>query len=174
MTDNLDWTTVEAVNKAIQNYGNALVKLKNLQLESGSYLPKGCINIGLLGEYYAYIWLKHEFPESIVSYGGSTEKSWDIQVANDREIVRYQVKTVCMSSRAFRITNLKVGFDKLVVVLLAEDYFPEDAYLLENNFKFRELQTLTVPSTRGKGSPIFASHGKNVKIEFFDSLSIRL
>jgi hypothetical protein len=174
MTDNVDWMTVDAVNKAIQNYGTALVELKKFQSESGSYLPTGCINIGLLGEYYTYIWLKHKFPEATVSYGSATESAWDIQVTSGDNKTRYQVKTLCVSSKSLRITNLKAGFDQLVIVLLAEDYCPEDAYLLNNNFSYRELQSFTVPYGTKKGSKIFSVNAENIRTEFFGVLADRL
>jgi len=174
MIQGADWTTVVEVNDAIDAYGRALVKLRDMQSQSDSLLPRGSISVGTIGEYYAFIWLKHQFPKADVSYGSATEKSWDIAVTSGDSRTLYQVKTVSLNSKSLRISNLQKGFDKLVIIVLAEDYFPENAYLLDSGFEFNGLQTFSVPYGSKRGSPIFSTNGKQINFDFFDSLAERL
>jgi hypothetical protein len=173
MIQGADWTTVDEVNDAIDAYGNALIKLKAMQSRADSLLPKGSINVGTIGEYYAFIWLKHQFPDALVTYGNATEKSWDIVVTLNNEKTLYQVKTVSLNSKSLRISRLQKGFDKLIVIILGEDYFPEDAYLLDCDFVFTGIQTFSVPNRGQNGSSIFVSNGTQINFDLFDSIAER-
>jgi len=173
----MEWTTAAEVNQAIDEYGKSLQKLKFLQDNSDSLLPKGAITVGTIGEYYCFIWLKHQFPEYTVRYGDSTQKSWDIEIiSNEGGSTKYQCKTVSLNSNKLSISNLKKGFDKLIVLVLSEDYFPAIAYELTNNFEFRDLSTFTIKDPRkpNSGSPTLKPVTKEINFKFFGSLADRL
>ena len=173
----MEWTTVAQVNQAIDEYGKSLQKLKNFQNDANNFLPKGAITVGTIGEYYCYIWLKHQFPSCKVHYGDSTQKSWDIEViSNEGQSTKYQCKTVSLNSTNLTISNLKKGFDKLIIIVLSEDYFPEVAYELTNDFEFRDISSFAIKDPRkpNSGSPKLKSVTKEINFEFFDSLADRL
>ena len=167
----LDWTTELNVTNAITAYGDALLELKKLQQDNLNLLPDGNVSVGTIGEYYAFIWLKHSNPTAIVKYGRSTEKSWDISVEEDNKKTFYQVKTVSLNSQKLTIKNLIKGFDKLIVIVLAEDYFPEDVYLLDSNFEFKSKSFAVPHKQKGHGSKIFKTNAKNIHNGFFTSLA---
>ncbi|MEL4279857.1 hypothetical protein [Shewanella mangrovisoli] len=166
-----DWSTVQEVNNVMDQYLNALVKLEKLQAESNNLLPSGPMNVGKIGEYFAYVCLRHCNPDAEVFYGKATEKSWDIAVRTKKEVLKYQVKTSRIGKSPARVTHLEKGFDYLLVILLGEDYFPEDAFLLTNDFDFRYITSFTIPCRGRKGSKIFQSHGKCIRNDLLDSMA---
>lgn len=168
-----DWTTVQEVNEAMDQYLSALVKLERLQEESANLLPYGPMNIGKIGEYFAYVYLRHSNPGAEVIYGKATEKAWDIAVSSANGMIRYQVKTARVGSNPARFRHLEKGFDHLMVILLGKDYFPEDAFLLTNDFEFSYLSTFTIPFRGRKGASVFESHGTNIKNDLLLSMADR-
>lgn len=171
--DVVDWATVQEVNQVMDQYLSALVKLEQLQAESNNLLPSGPMNVGKIGEYFAYVCLRHCNPDAEVFYGKATEKSWDIAVRTEKEVFKYQVKTSRISKSPARVTHLEKGFDYLLVILLGEDYFPEDAFLLSNDFDFRYSSSFTVPCRGRKGSSIFQTHSHNILSDLLDSIADR-
>jgi len=168
-----DWSTVQEVNTVMDQYLNALVQLEELQQKSANLLPTGPMNIGKIGEYFAYVYLRHINPGAEVIYGKANEKSWDIAVKADNKISHYQVKTSRVGKYSSKIKNLEKGFDFLLVILLGEDYFPEGAFLLTNDFAFVNSSTFTIPCRGSKGAPIFRTHSQNILSDLLDSFANR-
>ncbi|MGI2118341.1 hypothetical protein [Shewanella oncorhynchi] len=168
-----EWRTVREVNTVMDQYLNALVQLEELQQKSANLLPTGPMNIGKIGEYFAYVYLRHINPDAEVIYGKANEKSWDIAVKTDNKISRYQVKTSRVGKSPAKIKNLEKGFDFLLVILLGKDYFPEDVFILSNDFDFRYSSSFTVPCRGRKGSPIFQTHSHNILSDLLDSIADR-
>jgi hypothetical protein len=168
-----DWATVQLVNQVMDQYLSALVKLEQLQAESNDLLPSGPMNVGKIGEYFAYVCLRHCNPDAEVFYGKATEKSWDITVRTKKKVLKYQVKTSRIGKSPAKVRHLEKGFDYLLVILLGEDYFPEDAFLLTNDFDFSSTSSFTIPCRGRNGAKIFQSHGKCIRNDLLDSMADR-
>ena len=116
----------------------------------------------------------------MISFGGATEKGWDIQVSNeDGQIVLFQVKSITRYSRNRSLSRLVRGFDQLIVLTLDYDFFPMQVFLFEDSSVFfgeSKQASYTVPciDDTGKiGSKIFRD-AKDISTDFFDCLSREL
>ncbi|HCM1391204.1 TPA: hypothetical protein N2940_004148 [Vibrio parahaemolyticus] len=173
----MDWSTVDEVNQAVFKYGESIQKLKELQRTTTNLLPYGTITVGTIGEYYCFVALKHQFSDSTVKYGAATEKSWDIEVVDPaNKSTKYQVKTVSLNSKSLSISNIKAGFDWLIVIVLSEDYFPEKIYKIKPDFKFSYTQSFAIPDPRKpkSGSKALEQYIEEMDSDFFNGLAERL
>lgn len=92
---------------------------------------------GCIGEYYAYLYLQHEYPKSELSYGNHSEKGWDIMVKDGEKKIRVQVKTVSGYSKTRGISPIHRGWDQLFVVYLNQNLKPEGFWMMEQDERFK-------------------------------------
>lgn len=168
-----------AVYEATKNYGTAFRKLYEVAKKYPSEFPSGVIGPGLIAEYYIKKYLAAKYFNSDVKFGSATEKAWDIAVAHDNIIERYQVKSVSLFNKYRTLSPLVKGFDKLIVVLLDCDYWPYKVYMFDDGgifFMKPNIRNLTVPdpdNNRRRGSKVF-QHALDISNDFFDVMSNEL
>ena len=167
---------VKKLYEAIDGYADAYLKLwKTVQLES-NHFPCGAISSGLIAEFYAKKYLEQKYPNAQIAFGGANEKSWDIKVTEQGKDILVQVKSTSDYSKSRKLSPLKKGFDQLIVITLACDFFPCQAFLFEDPkvlLKNGYFPSLTVPNPsipKQKGSDVFAD-AVNIHEEFFEHLS---
>lgn len=119
----------EEIRKAIAKYAAAYERLERLQHESG-LIPAGDQKTGCIGEFYAYLYLAAKHPGATLSFGGHSQKGWDLEVREGRRRCRVQVKTVSAYSRTRRLSPLHRGWNELFVVYLGRDLRPQGFWIV--------------------------------------------
>ncbi|EGQ7810935.1 hypothetical protein I6Y99_005004 [Vibrio parahaemolyticus] len=114
---------MEKLYEAIDGYADAYLKLwKAVQTES-NHFPCGTISSGLIAEFYAKKYLEQKYPNAQIVFGSANEKSWDIKVTEQGKDILIQVKSTSGYSKSRKLSALKKGFDQLIVITLACDFF---------------------------------------------------
>ena len=120
-------TPMRSVTKAfacIQKYAQAYSDLEDLQLNPQlTFLPKrGDQKTGVVGEFYVYLFLRNRHPASGLSYGGHSQKGWDIKVSAPS--LKVQVKTVSQFSKTRAMSPIHSGWDELHILYLDKEFRP--------------------------------------------------
>lgn len=119
----------ERIRQAIAKYAAAYERLDRLQRKS-DLIPVGDQKTGCIGEFYAYLYLAAKHPAATLSFGGHSQKGWDLEVRVGGRVRRVQVKTVSGYSRTRRMTPLHRGWDELIVVYLGRDLRPQGFWIV--------------------------------------------
>jgi hypothetical protein len=116
-------TKLAPIFRAIREYAAAYNQLEELQ--DGERLPIGDQKTGVIGEFYARLYLETLYPQADISYARADQKGWDIQVASiDADRFTVQVKTVSEYSKSRRISLIHPGWDRLYLVYLDKQLVP--------------------------------------------------
>ncbi|GAB3535728.1 MULTISPECIES: hypothetical protein [Vibrionaceae] len=168
---------MDKIYSAIDDYANSYLKLWRIVQEENAHFPTCSISSGSIAEFYAKKYLEEKYPNSHISFGASNEKAWDIKVITEsEEVVLFQVKSTSDYSKSRKLSPLTKGFDQLIVITLACDFFPCQAFLFTDPkvlFKNGSMPSLTVPNPDNKkqpGSKVFKS-AINIHDEFFGNLA---
>jgi hypothetical protein len=110
------------------------------------------------GEYYAFVYLLSQYDESQLSFGGHSEKGWDIEVAAS-PARRIQVKTMSAFSKTRTISPIHRGWDELYIMFLSKRLEPEGFWIIQDNSIFGskhkiESAKCQVPGKTHTGSAI--------------------
>lgn len=175
-TVNVSTTAELNLDKAVFGFADAYARLWASARAHPLDFPQTVIGCGSIAEYYALIYLRTKHPNMSVCFSQGGTKGFDIEArASNSECIKYQVKSISPFNKARRLNALTRGFDKLIVLSLSEEFFPDHVYLFEDSSAFfmpGQGRILTVPDgacTRRTGSRIF-SHSKNILDEFLASL----
>lgn len=161
-----------SISNAIQNYADAYWNLRSLIDKHLDYLPRGLLSCCLIAEFYTKIYLEGIYPNSGVIYGSANEAGWDIVVRGNGQDIKYQVKSISTFSKSRGISNIKRGFDKLIIIALDGNFFPSEVLLFEdaNQFWSYGYRTLTFPANLAKPRNNLFKIALNIKEEFLMQL----
>lgn len=168
---------MDKIYTAIDDYAKSYLQLWRIIREENNHFPTCSISSGSIAEFYAKIYLEEKYPNSDVVFGASNEKAWDIKVTTEFEDeILFQVKSTSDYSKSRKVSPLTKGFDQLIVITLACDFFPCQAFLFTDPkvlFKNSSMPNLTVPNPdnkRQRGSEVFKT-AINIHEEFFGILA---
>jgi hypothetical protein len=142
---------------AICMYANAYSRLQDVQ-EQSALIPKGDQKTGCIGEFYGYLHLQRLHPDATLTYGGHSEKGWDILVTSASHNFRVQIKTVSAYSETRTISPIHHGWDELYVIYLNRSFVPcgfwviADRTIVADN-EVRKGCKCPMPSNPRSGSP---------------------
>lgn len=139
------------IQSAISQYAQAYDRLQKLQ-DSLPWIPGGDQKTGCIGEYYAYLYLLSLYDETQLSFGGHSEKGWDIEIAKN-PIVRIQVKTVSAFSKTKTISPIHKGWDELYIIYLSKNFTPEGFWVIKDNDIFGTKNKITSAKCRVPDHP---------------------
>jgi hypothetical protein len=125
----------QAIKKSIRNYAKAYSELQFWQ-DNHNAIPSGDQKTGSIGEYYSFLYLSHIYPVSILTYGGHSQKGWDINVDLNGEPIKIQVKTVSEYSKTRTISPIHKGWDFLYLICLDLDLYPSGFWIIEDKSIF--------------------------------------
>ena len=117
------------IQVAIRAYSEAYNRLESFQ--DRKRLQIGDQKTGVIGEYYAKIYLQKTNPDAIVEYA-PTNKSYDIICKKHRNKKKIQVKTVSDHSRTSRVSPIHTGYDELFLLRLDRNFKPVGLWVLGN------------------------------------------
>jgi hypothetical protein len=167
----------EEVYSAIDEYAKSYSNLWTIVKNNPEEFPSGSISCGTVAEFYVKKYLEYKYPDSLVIFGCANEKAWDLKVQKKcGESRTFQVKSHSLFSNGRTLSKLTKGFDALIVISLDCDFFPYQAYIIDEPdslFKNSSMPQLCVPNPdnpRQRGSSAF-KNAKNIHSEFFDILS---
>ena len=115
---------VRQILKAIKQYAEAYNQLEDMQETMSGWLPVGDQKTGVIGEFYAKIYLESMCPNTEVTYGNTSQQGWDPKIGVVPECIRIQVKTVSEYSNTRRISPIHSGWDRLFLVYLDKEFSP--------------------------------------------------
>ena len=139
------------IQSAISEYAQAYDRLQKLQ-DSMPWIPGGDQKTGCIGEYYAYLYLLSLYDETLLNFGGHSEKGWDIEIAKNPTI-RVQVKTVSAFSKTKTISPIHKGWDELHIIYLSKSLVPEGFWVIKDNNIFGTKHEITSAKCKVPGNP---------------------
>ena len=152
---------IRRIFRAIRNYAGAYGHMENLQKMMPNWLPVGDQKTGVIGEFYAKIYLSSIYPEVEITFGDTDQQGWDLEVKVDPKPTRVQVKTVSEHSKTRRISPIYPGWDKLYLVFLDKGLYPvgfweiDDASIVPTDGRLAN-RTMPKPGEPNSGSVVFA------------------
>jgi hypothetical protein len=114
---------IREIQQAIASYADAYAQIQHWQ-EQSLLIPRDDQKTGCIGEFYAYLYLQSKYPGTALTYGGHSNKAWDIAVGLPDRTVHIQTKTVSAYSVTRRRSPLHHGWDELFVVYLSRAFQP--------------------------------------------------
>ncbi len=121
------------IQQVILSYALAYQALQNWQEKSPVLIPPGDQKTGCIGEFYVYLYLSDQFPDSTLTYGNHSQKGWDIELSNPTAVdFKIQVKTVSAYSKTRTISPIHRGWDQLHVVYLNKMLEPEGFWIVRD------------------------------------------
>lgn len=164
-----------SIQVAIKKYAHGYRCLNELQVEQDEkIIPIGDQKTGVIGEYYAKIYLEDIYKPSKVEFGGTSQKGWDLRIAASSTMEKkYQIKTVSAFSTTRRISPIHPGWDYLLLVYLDKNMFPKRMWEISYNESFGDKviknRTMPDPDKHNSGSAIFIDK-KDVTCAFTNAL----
>ncbi len=116
---------------AIDQYAKAYLALEGLQDRFPDWLPKGDQKTGIIGEFYAKVYLAARYPGAEIHFGGHSQTGWDLVVKQEQKI-KVQVKTVSAHSSSRRLTPIHPGWDVLYLMYLGRDLCPKGFWVIDD------------------------------------------
>ncbi len=121
------------IRQVILSYASAYRELQDWQGKQPCIIPPGDQKTGCIGEFYVYLYLSDQFPDSILTYGNHSQKGWDIQVSTPGGTdFKVQVKTASAYAKNHGISPIHRGWDQLHVVYLNETLQPEGFWIVQD------------------------------------------
>lgn len=139
------------IREAIFSYAKAYEELQRLQ-ETTPWISAGDQKTGSIGEYYAFVYLLSRFEEDALSFGGHSEKGWDIEI-NQSPPYRVQVKTVSAFSKTRVISPIHRGWDELLIIFLSKRLEPEGLWIVRDQSIFGNRDKIQGAKCRVPGNP---------------------
>lgn len=129
------------IKHAIKNYAKAYRSLQYWQ-DNHHAIPGGDQKTGSIGEYYAYLYLSIIYPKATLTYGGHSEKGWDINVVVNDVSTKVQVKTVSKYSKTRTISPIHKGWDLLYLIYVDLDMWPNGFWVIDDKSIFGDFDSL--------------------------------
>jgi hypothetical protein len=161
---------VGKILEAIRKYTDAYDRLEKLQ--KTEWLPGGDQKTGVIGEFYALIYLKSIYPTAKIEFGKTSQKGWDLKMETGSECLTVQVKTVSCFSGTRRVSPIHPGWDRLFLVYLDKKLAPIGFWEIPDaSWKSRKLahRTMPKPDVPNSGSAEFVSR-KNLLPELMRTI----
>ncbi len=125
--------TVANFAKVIQEHASICRCFEQFE-EKYQGIGRGDQKTGVIGEFYAFLYLKATFPEGNVALAGnSSVKGWDLKYNNDGKEIKVQVKTVSEFSRSRTISPIHAGWNRLFLIFLNNDLQPAGFWIHEDS-----------------------------------------
>jgi hypothetical protein len=135
---------VGQILETIGNYADAYDRLEELQ--KTQWLPGGDQKTGVIGEFYALVYLKSIYPTAKITFGKTSQEGWDLRVETGSESLTVQVKTVSYFSSTRRVSPIHPGWDRLFLLYLDKKLTPIGFWEIANaSWKSRKLAHRTMP-----------------------------
>jgi hypothetical protein len=150
------------VLEAIANYAGAYEQFERMQHALPDWLPQGDQKTGVVGEFYAKVYLHSQYPDAEIAFGSHSQHAWDLEVETPSERFRVQVKAVSAYSTTRRISPIHHGWDELYLLDLDKSLFPVGFWAITDTGIVPPGETLTgrkMPrrGKPGSGSSVFAA-----------------
>ena len=115
------------IKKAIAQYAKAYKRLEAIQRKerdlSDCLIPIGDQKTGAIGEFWAVLCMRHNYPDATVSLNPNHNAPYDILVKRQKmKPIKVQVKTIGPFSKTKVMSGIKKGHDQLHVVELDESF----------------------------------------------------
>lgn len=154
----------KVIFEAIQSYALSYARLQDIQ-EQSHLIPKGDQKTGCIGEFYGYLHLRRLYPSATLTYGGHSEKGWDIHVKSEAVDLLVQIKTVSGYSETRTISPIHHGWHQLWLIFIDRDFVPKGFWAIDDRTIVAEKEVrkgckCPSPSNPRSGSPSI-SFGEN-------------
>jgi len=141
---------------AIRDYATAYERFQRFQNSHPDQLPLGDQKTGVIGEFYAMLHVRSEYPGCTVTFASPTA-SWDIEVSGEHDL-KIQVKAVSDYSTTRIISPIFPGWDHLYLLALDRAFLPTGFWTVTtpNIFGSRPAlrsQKMRDPARPTSGSP---------------------
>jgi hypothetical protein len=120
-------SAIQEILSTIDHYASAYRDLQNLQEMHTDLLPVGDQKTGVIGEFYAVLYLRALYPDAHISFSENpSQNGWDIQVriSDHPNVSKVQVKTVSAYSSTRTISPISPGWDELYLLFLGNNLKP--------------------------------------------------
>ena len=127
---------IPEVLNVIERYASAYRALQELQDNNPDLLAVGDQKTGVIGEFYALLYLKHRYPSAAITYSENpSQTGWDIKVVphDYTEPLTIQVKTVSDYSSNRTITPISPGWNELYCLFLDRDLRPTGFWVIDDD-----------------------------------------
>lgn len=121
------------ITEAIAAYANSYRRLNELQRRSPEQIPEGDQKTGAVGEFYAKLYLQALHPQAIITFGGNSNKAWDIKITQGDEIRFIQVKTTSAFSKYRKLSPIHHGWNELYILHLDTSLQPNGFWIIDDN-----------------------------------------
>ncbi|VAX18429.1 hypothetical protein MNBD_NITROSPINAE04-1656 [hydrothermal vent metagenome] len=122
-----------AILKSINKYAKAYKNLEDIQCATEQWLPKGDQKTGVIGEFYAFIYLRSKNKNAKIEYANHSQKGWDIEIDNGANTKKVQIKTVSGYSKTCTISPIHLGWDELCLVYLDKQFDPKGFWIISDS-----------------------------------------
>ena len=153
---------ITPVLKAISTYARAYAQLEHLQESMPDWLPVGDQKTGVIGEFYAKIYLQYIRPDAETSFGGTSQRGWDLVVKTESKQIKVQVKTVSEYSKTRKVSPIHSGWDELLLIYLDNELSPAGLWVITDTSIVPpggtlKNRTMPRPGNPNSGSAVFAA-----------------
>ncbi|MBF9221030.1 hypothetical protein [Hymenobacter ruricola] len=133
---------LEEIKQAISEYACAYQRLNELQRKHSELIPEGDQKTGAVGEFYAKLYVEALYPEATISFGGNSNKAWDIQIAQNGNLRHIQVKTSSAFSKYRKLSPIHHGWHELYILHLNTALQPDGFWVISDNALIDKGQVL--------------------------------
>lgn len=123
---------MKAIFSAIAGYAAAYETLEGLQRAHSILLPVGDQKTGVIGEFFARIFAKDDYPGAQFEYGTASQPGWDISIRRTGLADhRIQVKAVSCYSTMNRVSPIHPGWHELYLMRLNKKFLPDAFWVVD-------------------------------------------
>lgn len=161
---------MKEVFDAIQDYAEAYGRLERLQPPEDDVLPVGDQKTGVIGDFFAHLYLTDLYPDSDVSYAKPSESGWDIKACKPGWALKIQVKAVSSYSKTSRVSPIHPGWDELYLMRLDRDFRPEAFWTVKKSDVEWSVGRLAHRTMPRRGQENSGSEQFHARADRFDDL----
>ncbi len=107
----------QEINKTITDYLSARVRFIQVQEKYDEYLKGNDNKVGVIGEYYAFLYLENQ-GRDVKKVESKSQEGFDLESDGKR----ISVKIITRENSSGKTTKLKKGWDEFILLILDEDY----------------------------------------------------
>ncbi|GMO36215.1 MAG: hypothetical protein Ta2B_16310 [Termitinemataceae bacterium] len=118
--------------KVVSEYAKIYETFEMIQKDGRhDFMPvHGDQKTGIIGESFVYEYFKRNNMQDI-TFGGASEKGWDIEFSENNIVKKIQVKTVSIFSKTRTISPIHYGWDELYLVSLNTLFQPDNIWVVK-------------------------------------------
>ncbi len=140
---------------AIKDYATAYDRFQRFQDAHRDQLPLGDQKTGVIGEFYAMIFVRSKFPGCMTRFADPTA-AWDIEVSGEYDL-KIQVKTVSDYSTTRTISPIFPGWDYLYLLAIDRAFLPTGFWTVTTSNIFGGRPALRSQKMRDPNKPTSGS-----------------